>query len=231
MTSLAKTTQLLLVRGTLNHANAAAAAAVTVLAARHSSTTAQPVTYRIHNETPAQMFRDFRYKITRAAERPNDIEKKFRGAIGREEERPLVFIFGWAGATDKNLDKYAEIYRKAGCDTFSYILPTRFIFSCTAEVPHLSRRILDVVDREGLTKRPVFFHNLSDTGLMAYQGIDKVCRDAKRSLDIRGNVLDSCPGTRPKVSVFKYAALMAINYFCSRRDGQSRTDAAMDSWR
>ena len=228
MTSLAKTTHLLLVRGTLN------SGAVTVItAARHCSSTAaqQPVTYQIHNETPAQMFRDFKYKITRAAERPNDIEKKFVGAIRREEERPLVFVFGWAGATDKNLDKYAEIYRKAGCDTFSYILPTRFIFSCTAEVPHLSRRILDIVDKEGLNKRPVFFHNLSDTGLMAYQGIDKVCRDAKRSLDIRGNILDSCPGLRPKVSVTQYAALMAVNYFCSRRDGQSRADAAMDSWR
>ena len=207
---------------------------ITVLALRHSSSTTSKrwdTTNELYRETPAQMFRDFKCKITRAAARPSEIEKKFRGAIRKEEERPLVFIFGWAGSTEKNLDKYAEIYRKAGCDTLSYILPTRFIFSCTAEVPHLSRRLLDIVDKEGLAKRPVFFHNLSDTGLMAYQGVDKVCREARRNLDIKGSILDSCPGPRPKASLPRYAALMAVNYFCSRRDGQSRSEAATDSWR
>ena len=229
MTSLARTNHVLVMRGTHGWTTNAA---ITVTAIRHSSSTSnRPVTYKIHHETSAQMFRDFKYKITRAAERPNDIEKKFRGAIKSEEERPLVFLFGWAGATEKNLDKYAEVHRKAGCDTFSYILPTRFIFSCTAEVPHLSRRLLDIVDKEGLTQRPVFFHNLSDTGLMVYQGIDKVCTEAKRNLDIRGNIMDSCPGPRPKVSLPRYAALALVNYLCSRRDGQGMSEAALDTWR
>ena len=204
---------------------------VLALLSRHASSATERLRKLEIKDDHNKMFRDFKCNLTRHTSATSEKVEKLSGAIRREGQRPLVFIFGWAGATDKNLDKYAEIYRKAGCDTFSYILPTRFIFSCTAEVPHLSRRILDIVDKEGLNKRPVFFHNLSDTGLMAYQGIDKVCRDAKRSLDIRGNILDSCPGLRPKVSVTQYAALMAVNYFCSRRDGQSRADAAMDSWR
>ena len=229
MTSLARTTHLVLMRGSYGLSSNAALA---VVAARHSSTTSQqPVSYKIHHESTAQMFRDFKYKINRATDRPDDVEEKFRVALRREEDRPLVFLFGWAGATEKNLDKYSEVYRKAGCDTFSYILPTRFIFSCTAEVPHLSRQLLDIVDKEGLSKRPVFFHNLSDTGIMVYQGINKVCTESKKSLNIRGNILDSCPGPRPKASLPRYAALVLINYVCSRRDGRSRSEAVMDSWR
>ena len=225
---LATPTQLL-IRGT-HHTTGA----ITVLALRHSSTTSKQrwdTTNELHKETPAQMLRDFKCKITRAAERPGNVEKKFHGAIRKDEERPLVFIFGWAGATEKNLDKYAEIYTRAGCDTVAYILPTRFIFSCTAEVPHLSGRLLDIIDKEGLAKRPIFFHNLSDTGLMVYQGVDKVCRETKRNLDIRGSILDSCPGPKPNVSLPRYVALFAVNYFCSRRDGQSRSEAVSDSWR
>ena len=75
---MATTTQLLMMRGT-HHTNGV----ITVLALRHSSTTSQrwDTTNELYKETPAQMFRDFKCKITRAAARPNDVEKKFRGAI------------------------------------------------------------------------------------------------------------------------------------------------------
>ena len=68
-------------------------------------------------------------------------------------ERPMVVLFGWAGAKHKHLDKYAKIYRweiqtevliqikkilimirDLGCDTLQYILPTRFIFRHTDQV-------------------------------------------------------------------------------------------------
>jgi hypothetical protein len=152
MTSLAKTTQLLMRQGSFGKT-------VTIVALRSNST------HKIHYEEPEKMFRDFNYKLTKVQGGTTDLEGRFKGLIKSESERPLVFVFGWAGASEKNLDKYAEIYRNAGCDTLAYFLPTRFIFSCGSEVPHLTRKLLDVVQKEGLSKKPLFFHNLSDTGV------------------------------------------------------------------
>ena len=71
---------------------------------------------------------------------------------------------GWAGANGKNLSKYSDIYRKAGCITIGYNLPTRFIFQITEKTPFISRRILEEIENARLDKRPVFLHLMSDTG-------------------------------------------------------------------
>ncbi len=84
-------------------------------------------------------------------------------------------MFGWAGANHKNLDKYARLYRAAGCDTLAYYLPTRFIFANTADVPHVSRKLLGVIESEGLSGRPVFFHLLSDTGFKEDRIMEQMC--------------------------------------------------------
>ena len=116
-------------------------------------------------EGSEKLFRDFNYSLVRhSASQHKQGNERLSNLINREEDRPLVFVFGWAGASHKNLDKYAEIYRRAGCDTLAYFLPSRFIFSATAQVPHLARRLMSVADTEGLLDRPIFFHDLSDTG-------------------------------------------------------------------
>ena len=68
-----------------------------------------------------------RYTLTRADESVGSAERiSSRFPSTSEEKTPLAFVFGWAGASARNLDKYAQIYRRAGCHTFSYFLPTRF---------------------------------------------------------------------------------------------------------
>jgi hypothetical protein len=96
-----------------------------------------------------------------------------RFSLAAEEQRPLVLLFGWAGATEKNLAKYSSIYHRAGCSTLAYILPTRFIFRSTADVPFLAKRLLKIVEMEGLLQRPILFHNMSDTGNMVMFNRDK----------------------------------------------------------
>lgn len=51
-------------------------------------------------------------------EKPDDVATAFvdgkyeKFVIPNEDERPLVLLFGWAGASEKNLQKYADIYHK-----------------------------------------------------------------------------------------------------------------------
>jgi hypothetical protein len=93
---------------------------------------------------------------------PDLIDERFRNV--REEDRPLVLLCGWAGATPKNLSKYSDLYHRAGCFTLGYNLPSRFVFTDTSEVPCISRELLKVIEAEKLLNRPIFLHLMSDTG-------------------------------------------------------------------
>ena len=95
---------------------------------------------------------------------PDDqlVDDCFKGVA--EKDKPLVLLFGWAGATEKNIAKYSDIYIKAGCVTLAYNLPTRFIFQISEDTPYLSKRLVHVVEDAGLERRPMFLHIMSDTG-------------------------------------------------------------------
>ena len=43
--------------------------------------------------------------------------------------------------------------------------------------------------------------NGGGTKVMVYQGIDKVAREEGMNLDVKGHVMDSCPGPRPEITV------------------------------
>ena len=63
---------------------------------------------------------------------------------GGPEKKPLVVVFGWAGATHHNLSKYGDVYRDRGCETLQYILPTRFIFRHTEQVELGRKRVAHI---------------------------------------------------------------------------------------
>jgi len=168
-------------------------------------------------------------------------DARFRDVLSSESQRPLVCVFGWAGANDKNLAKYSEIYQKAGCATLAYYLPTRFIFNQTGDTPHLALELFRGLERDQLMDRPIFFHLLSDTGrgngpedlslthfcigIMTYQGMRAVMRDDGFGINTRGMVLDSCPGPIPKITLPRVSALLLVNWFCAVRDGMTQKEA------
>lgn len=123
-----------------------------------------------------ECFRDFKlYWWTDTLPDSELADGRFRGVP--EDKRPLAILFGWAGATEKNLSKYAGIYRKAGCLAVGLNLPSEFILYRTADVPFLTAELFRQVAERGLHRRPVFIQSLSDTGtclpLKTWQNSDK----------------------------------------------------------
>lgn len=151
-----------------------------------------------------------------------------KGVVGPYGPPPLTLLFGWAGSTDRNLLKYSDIYLKQGCTTAHMTLPTSHIFRVTEEVPEVMSEVVDQLEEVGIRERPLLVHCLSDTGIMCYQGLQLATRG---KLDVRGVVWDSCPGPRPEITVPRVAALLAVNWYCARKDGLNSADAAMSSYR
>ena len=152
-----------------------------------------------------------------------------RGAGGPYGPPPLALVFGWAGASNRNLAKYSDIYLNQGCTTAHLTLPTRLIFNDTSEVPEAMSSVLEQLEEVGVRERPVLIHCLSDTGAMCYQGL-RLATQGER-LDVRGVVWDSCPGPIPEITLARVAALLTVNWFCARQDGDSRTGALASSYR
>lgn len=93
--------------------------------------------------TRTEILKDFKYNLI-PYENAKDVVVDDRFKNVEEKDRPLVFLFGWAGATQKNLRKYTQIYQKAGCHTLGYNLPGRFVFIDTSEVPTIAKEIYQV---------------------------------------------------------------------------------------
>ena len=169
------------------------------------------------------------------------INKKETKVVIREPEPttangntgPLVLLFGWGGASHKNLGKYADIYLEAGATTAQYVLPSRHVIRDTAQVPRLMDHVLRRLEAVNIYQRPVYIHCLSDTGIMCYQGMMVSNAESSRmeKIRIRGVVWDSCPGPRPEITAPRVAALMLVNYFCCRRDKMTVRDSAHSSYR
>jgi len=138
---------------------------------------------------------------------------------------PLVLLFGWAGASHKNLSKYAEIYTKAGCTTVQYSLPSEYIMHYTSMVPDvMGSYVAKLRETQRLNGRPILIHCLSDGGIMCYQGLtilEKLWKENEmnvKALDVKGVVFDSCCGPYPEIKLRDIAKFLLINLYCCHRD-------------
>jgi len=144
-------------------------------------------------------------------------------------ETPIALIFGWGGSSHKNVDKYSEIYRKAGCTTVQYVLPTRHLFRDTDQIPDIMDNILTQLEEYNILNRQVYIHCLCDTGVMCYQGLDIAARRSRRNLNIQGVVWDSCPGPFPEVTLVRMLVFTAVWFLCCLRDWTSGEASLADS--
>ena len=43
------------------------------------------------------------------------------------QDKPVIYLFGWAGATEEDMDKYSCIYNQIGLITVTYLAPWTYI--------------------------------------------------------------------------------------------------------
>ena len=136
-------------------------------------------------------------------------------------------MFGWAGASHKNLSKYSAIYEELGY--VQYMLPTRFIFTDTEHIPDLMENLVkQMTQKDLLVNRPLFIHCLSDTGSMCFQGLDIA---TKQGLNISGVVWDSCPAPYPEMTIPRVTAFLIVNWMCCRKDKMGMLQSLNRSYR
>jgi len=153
-------------------------------------------------------------------------DKKFYVTPSDDSTKPQVVLFGWAGASPKNLAKYGELYSEIGCPTVQYILPTRFIFRHTEQAFEAVADVLDQID----PGRKTVVHCLSDTGVLSFQGLSIAASFAGSDFKPAGIIWDSCPGPRPHVTMPRMVVLTAINWLARMRDGMTLSQAITSSY-
>ncbi|CAG7733902.1 unnamed protein product [Allacma fusca] len=130
-----------------------------------------------------------------------------------EEKSVLVVLIGWAGAQDKHLAKYSDIYLKRGCIVLRYTAPLRVIFYDTDKFPVLADRFVRLLKDLQLQSHPIFFHVFSNGGSFLYSYILKEISAQKNpaEFDLRGTIFDSAPVPRNIMSCYR----AFINIFSS----------------
>ena len=160
--------------------------------------------------------------------RPEHTKLVIREPKEARRKSPVVLLFGWGGASHKNLGKYADIYLNGGCTTVQYALPSSYVFRYTEHIPRLMDNILIQLEKVDIYNRQVYVHCLSDTGVMCYQGM---MVSTKTRINVRGVVWDSCCGPRPEITVSRVAALLVVNWMCSLRDKMTMVESINSSYR
>ncbi|XP_075149397.1 transmembrane protein 53-A isoform X2 [Haematobia irritans] len=121
---------------------------------------------------------------------------------------PIVMLLGWAGCQDRYLMKYSKIYEDRGLITVRYTAPVDTLFWKRREMLPIGEKILKLIYDMHFDSHPVIFHLFSNGGAYLYQHISLAIRKHKTPLQVRGMILDSAPGERRMLGL--YRAVTAI---------------------
>jgi len=162
-----------------------------------------------------------------------DVEVVIKHNNDTGKNKAVCILFGWAGANHKNLGKYSAVFETAGHTTVKFIMPTRYIFRDTSQVPELMSKVLERMEGEGLLDRPLVIHCLSDSGSMSYQGFEIASQrlDNLKRPKVQAVIWDSCPAPYPEVTLQRVFAFLIVNWICSMRDNVGLRGSIYSSYR
>eukprot|EP00741_Cyanophora_paradoxa_P018824 tig00021098_g18172.t1 len=94
------------------------------------------------------------------------------------ESRPFVHLFGWFGASMRNLSKYAAWYQERGFEcSFSIAPPLAVVWPSRRLMREYAASVLRALSEELYVKgRPLVFHCLSNGGTFVYEQILELTR-------------------------------------------------------
>jgi hypothetical protein len=106
-------------------------------------------------------------------------ESPLMNKIDKNEQIPLVLVLGWAGAIDKHVLKYAQIYEKMGYHTIR-LSPT---VGMSVFKPHLHKdyamKLLDLIKSKAhLKNSPIVIHTFSNAGTFIYRHVSDTLNES-----------------------------------------------------
>nr|XP_039261732.1 transmembrane protein 53-like [Styela clava] len=135
-----------------------------------------------------------------------------------DAKEPVVYLLGWAGASDKHLAKYSAIYEQEGYVTLRYIAPEDVIFLLSKDTINTakdtSNKLVQLLDDYDLRENPVLIHCFSNGGAVVYKWLAEAFLE--QNVNIVGVIIDSGPAKLTFLNL-----LMAI-YFSQRPKGMTR---------
>lgn len=115
-------------------------------------------------------------------------------ASSPSSDSPTLVLFGYAGSSRSQLEKYGGLYSELGYRSISSILPHRYIFSYDIPaIRNCAEQVLDEIDASSSSS--IVCHCFSNNGVAMYQQLFTLLQEQGRSKDfIKGLIIDSAPG-------------------------------------
>ena len=92
-----------------------------------------------------------------------------------EDSEPVVFIFGWEGATDEDMLRYSRMYESWGCISIRYTSPARWMYlGGDKDCRDTARRLAALMRDLCLTDNSVIIHCLTINAINVYLHLKQV---------------------------------------------------------
>lgn len=136
---------------------------------------------------------EYYIKFPSPALQNNDTDFVF---VVKEEQVPIIVLFGWAGCQDKYLSKYSQIYEDRGymnhlllvqCEltrftsrliTLRYTAPVKFLFWKRHQLKYIGERLVKLLVDMNFENHPVIVHCFSNGGAFMYQNFTVALGDS-----------------------------------------------------
>ena len=104
-----------------------------------------------------------------------------------EAAKPIVLVFGYAGAPKEKILPFSDLYNRLGYCTLSCTLPIQSLFHGNLpEIEQCADAVVDKLLEKGVER--VVFHSLSGNGAHLYQHVNQKIRHQGKRLLIKVNV-------------------------------------------